>query len=39
VKSTEIELTLETRDREHVSQLLRELETHGFAAHLLGASE
>ncbi len=39
VKSTEIELTLETRDREHVTQLLIELEAHGFAAHLLGASE
>lgn len=39
VKSTEIELTLETRDRHHVGQLLSELESHGFAAHLLGASE
>jgi threonine dehydratase len=39
VKSTEIELTLETRDRHHVDQLLKELESHGFAAHLLGASE
>ncbi len=39
VKSTEIELTLETRDRHHVDQLLKELDTHGFAAHLLGASE
>ncbi|MGL4233560.1 MAG: threonine ammonia-lyase [Casimicrobium sp.] len=39
VKSTEIELTLETRDRHHVDQLLHELESHGFAAHLLGASE
>jgi threonine dehydratase len=39
VKSTEIELTLETRDRHHVDQLLNELESHGFAAHLLGASE
>ena len=33
VKSTEIELTLETRDREHVNHLLRELEREGFAAH------
>jgi threonine dehydratase len=39
VKSTEIELTLETRDREHVNQLLKELDSHGFAAHLLGTSE
>ncbi len=39
VKSTEIELTLETRDRHHVTQLLAELESHGFAAHLLGATE
>jgi threonine dehydratase len=39
VKSTEIELTLETRDRHHVDQLLKELESHGFAAHLLGTSE
>lgn len=39
VKSTEIELTLETRDREHVSQVIRELEASGFSAHLLGASE
>lgn len=39
VKSTEIELTLETRDREHVNHLLRELEREGFAAHLLGSGE
>lgn len=39
VKSTEIELTLETRDRAHVTQLLAELTAHGFAAALLGASE
>jgi threonine dehydratase len=39
VKSTEIELTLETRDRNHVELLIKELESHGFAAHLLGASE
>jgi threonine dehydratase len=39
VKSTEIELTLETRDRPHVDLLIKELESHGFAAHLLGASE
>lgn len=39
VKSTEIELTLETRDRAHVTQLLAELSAHGFAAALLGASE
>jgi threonine dehydratase len=39
VKSTEIELTLETRDRHHVDLLIKELESHGFAAHLLGASE
>jgi threonine dehydratase len=39
VKSTEIELTLETRDRAHVTQLIKELESHGFAAHLLGATE
>jgi threonine dehydratase len=39
VKSTEIELTLETRDRDHVNQLLAELSSHGFEAHLLGASE
>jgi threonine dehydratase len=39
VKSTEIELTLETRDRAHVTQLIGELESHGFAAHLLGATE
>lgn len=39
VKSTEIELTLETRDRTHVAQLLKELAAHGFEAHLLGASE
>ncbi len=39
VKSTEIELTLETRDREHVSELLRELTAHDFEGHLLGSSE
>ncbi len=39
VKSTEVELTLETRDRNHVTQLLAELESHGFAAHLLGSAE
>jgi len=39
VKSTEIELTLETRDREHVNHLLRELEREGFAAQLLGSGE
>jgi threonine dehydratase len=39
VKSTEIELTLETRDRKHVDELLKELASHGFEAHLLGASE
>ncbi len=39
VKSTEVELTLETRDRNHVAQLLAELELHGFAAHLLGSAE
>jgi threonine dehydratase len=39
VKSTEVELTLETRDRNHVTQLLSELETHGFGAHLLGATD
>jgi threonine dehydratase len=39
VKSTEVELTLETRDRNHVTQLLAELELHGFAAHLLGSAE
>jgi len=39
VKSTEVELTLETRDRPHVTQLLAELEAHGFAAHLLGVAE
>ncbi len=39
VKSTEVELTLETRDREHVAAVLRELEVNGFSAHLLGASE
>jgi threonine dehydratase len=35
VKSTEIEFTLETRDRVHVAQLLEELEQHGFVAELL----
>ncbi|TAG03404.1 MAG: threonine ammonia-lyase [Betaproteobacteria bacterium] len=39
VKSTEIELTLETRDRAHVAQVIKELEAHGFSAHLLGATE
>lgn len=39
VKSTEVELTLETRDRAHVEQLLAELDLNGFAANLLGASE
>ncbi|TAG47455.1 MAG: threonine ammonia-lyase [Betaproteobacteria bacterium] len=39
VKSTEIELTLETRDRAHVALVIKELETHGFSAHLLGATE
>lgn len=39
VKSTEIELTLETRDRVHVTQLLADLTASGFAASLLGASE
>jgi threonine dehydratase len=39
VKSTEIELTLETRDRKHVDELLQELASHGFEAHLLGTSE
>ncbi len=39
VKSTEVELTLETRDRTHVEQLLAELDLNGFAANLLGASE
>ena len=39
VKSTEVELTLETRDRAHVDQLLAELDLNGFAANLLGASE
>ncbi len=39
VKSTEVELTLETRDRPHVTLLLAELERHGFAAHLLGVAE
>jgi threonine dehydratase len=35
VKSTEIEFTLETRDRNHVAQLFGELASHGFAAELL----
>ena len=39
VKSTEVELTLETRDRAHVTQLLAELELHGFAANLLGVAD
>jgi threonine dehydratase len=39
VKSTEVELTLETRDRNHVTQLLAELELHGFVANLLGAAD
>lgn len=39
VKSTEVELTLETRDREHVSAVLRELEANGFSAHLLGEKD
>lgn len=39
VKSTEVELTLETRDRTHVTQLLAELELHGFVANLLGVTD
>jgi len=39
VKSTEVELTLETRDRPHVTQLLAELELHGFSANLLGIAD
>jgi threonine dehydratase len=35
VKSTEVELTLETRDRAHVALLIEELERHDFAAQLL----
>ncbi len=35
VKSTEIELTLETRDRQHVTQLIAELEARGYGAELL----
>jgi threonine dehydratase len=35
VKSTEIELTLETRDRAHIHSLLDELTSHGFTAELL----
>jgi threonine dehydratase len=36
VKSTEIELTIETRDREHVAALQRALAEAGFASELLG---
>ncbi len=39
VKSTEIELTVETRDREHVTALVAELGRHGFAAELLGRND
>ena len=39
VKATEVELTLETRDREHVEKLLAELDLHGFTAHLLASGE
>jgi threonine dehydratase len=37
VKSTEVELTLETRDRAHIESLLVSLTDHGFAAQLLDA--
>jgi threonine dehydratase len=37
VKSTEVELTLETRDREHVTQLLKAMTDQGFQADLLDA--
>ena len=37
VKSTEIELTLETRDPEHVASLLAAMTAHGFHADLLDA--
>jgi threonine dehydratase len=37
VKSTEVELTLETRDREHVASLLAAMTAQGFHAELLDA--
>jgi len=39
VKSTEIELTIETRDRAHVEALIGRLSREGFAATLLGSGE
>ena len=37
VKSTEIELTLETRDRAHIASLLAAMADQGFHADLLDA--
>jgi L-threonine ammonia-lyase (EC 4.3.1.19) len=37
VKSTEIELTLETRDPQHVESLRQRLSAEGFSAELLGS--
>jgi len=38
-KATELDVTVETRDRAHVSELVTALEADGFRVHLLEGAE
>jgi threonine dehydratase len=38
-KATELDVTVETRDRDHVRELVAALEKEGFTVHLLEGAE